>query len=125
MCSRPELPARGLERLAPPALPDLCKMRPMSVRRIALVVALFTTSLAAATVEQVAGGGTGDPGVGAHEIRFVEPFGVAFDSADRRWCMNRLWLHVAPARRPNRSWRSRDDVMAASKSSRVNRKYKT
>ncbi len=56
-------------------------MRPMSICRVALVVALFTASLAAATVEQVAGGGMGDPGVGAHEIRFVEPFGVAFDRA--------------------------------------------
>jgi len=32
-----------------------------------------------ATVEHIAGGGTGAPGARAREIRFVEPFGVAFD----------------------------------------------
>ena len=42
---------------------------------------MVAISLVAATVERVAGGGTGKPGVGAHEIRFVEPFGVAFDRA--------------------------------------------
>ena len=53
----------------------------MSLRRIALIVTLFAASLAAATVEHVAGGGTGDPGVGAREIRLVEPFSVALDRA--------------------------------------------
>ena len=81
MWDRPALPARGFEGFAPPALSGSCKMRPMSACRIALVVALFAASLAAATVEQVAGGGMGDAGVGAHEIRFEEPFGVAFDKA--------------------------------------------
>ncbi len=49
--------------------------------RVALFAGMVSISLMAATVERVAGGGTGDPGVGAHEIRFVEPFGVAFDRA--------------------------------------------
>jgi DNA-binding beta-propeller fold protein YncE len=53
----------------------------MLTSRVALVASLFAASLSAATVELVAGGGTGDPGVGAHDIRFVEPFGVAFDRA--------------------------------------------
>lgn len=53
----------------------------MSLYRCALFIALLAGSLAAATVEHVAGGGMGDPGVGAHDIRFVEPFGVAFDKA--------------------------------------------
>ena len=50
--------------------------------RLAVVFGLFAASLSAANVELVAGGGTGDPGVGAHDIRFVEPFGIAFDRAE-------------------------------------------
>jgi sugar lactone lactonase YvrE len=34
-----------------------------------------------AIVEHVAGGGAGAPGVSAKEIKFVEPFGIAFDKA--------------------------------------------
>ena len=48
---------------------------------IGLFAALAVASLPAATVEVVAGGGGGEPGVSARDIRFIEPFGVAFDRA--------------------------------------------
>lgn len=48
---------------------------------IGLLAALAVASLPAASVELVAGGGSGEPGVAAREIRFIEPFGVAFDRA--------------------------------------------
>lgn len=53
----------------------------MQISWIALATVLFAASLSAASVELVAGGGTGEPGVSARDIRFVEPFGVAFDRA--------------------------------------------
>lgn len=48
---------------------------------VGLFAVLFGAVLPAATVELVAGGGAGEPGVSAREIRFAEPFGVAFDRA--------------------------------------------
>jgi len=53
----------------------------MRILNIGLLAAIAVASLSAASVELVAGGGTGDPGVSAHDIHFVEPFGVAFDRA--------------------------------------------
>lgn len=53
----------------------------MGMLWIGLFAALFGGSLSAATVELVAGGGSGEPGVSARDIRFIEPFGVAFDRA--------------------------------------------
>jgi sugar lactone lactonase YvrE len=53
----------------------------MQISWIVLAAALFAASLSAATVELVAGGGSGEPGVSARDMRFVEPFGVAFDRA--------------------------------------------
>lgn len=48
---------------------------------IGLLAAFAVASLPAATVELVAGGGSGEPGVSARDLRFIEPFGVAFDRA--------------------------------------------
>lgn len=48
---------------------------------VGLFTALLAGSLLAASVELVAGGGAGAPGAAARDIRFVEPFGVAFDRA--------------------------------------------
>ncbi len=53
----------------------------MQMSWIAFATVLFAASLSAASVELVAGGGAGEPGVSARDIRFVEPFGVAFDRA--------------------------------------------
>lgn len=53
----------------------------MQTSWMVLAAALFAASLSAASVELVAGGGAGEPGVSARDIRFVEPFGVAFDRA--------------------------------------------
>ena len=53
----------------------------MRTLKIALLAAITVASASAASVELVAGGGTGDPGVSAHDSHFVEPFGVAFDRA--------------------------------------------
>lgn len=53
----------------------------MNVHRLVMSVFLAVVPLTAATVEQIAGGATGSPGVAAREIQFIEPFGVAFDRA--------------------------------------------
>ncbi len=68
--------------VAPAPISSSCKMGPMPICRIALLIVVSAACLAAATVELVAGGGMGDPGVSATDIRFVEPFGVAFDRAN-------------------------------------------
>jgi sugar lactone lactonase YvrE len=53
----------------------------MRILAIGWLVALFAASLPGAMVELVAGGGAGEPGVSARDVRFIEPFGVAFDRA--------------------------------------------
>ena len=48
---------------------------------IPVLLLLGAAAAAAAQVEHVAGGGNGDPGVAMKQIRFIEPFGIAFDKA--------------------------------------------
>ncbi|MCC6590418.1 MAG: hypothetical protein IT168_27245 [Bryobacterales bacterium] len=72
----------------------------MFCRRITVGILTFAAALSAATVEHFAGGGTAEAGASAKEIRFIEPFGIAFDQARNAYVIefmgNRL-VKIDPA----------------------------
>lgn len=61
--------------------PAKCKMKPMPISKLALGLLAAISASSAATVELFAGGGNEQPGADAKQIKFVEPFGIAFDKA--------------------------------------------